>query len=334
MQFKTSLLALAVAVSAPSCSAALGSSAAAPRVGDDSRSLLGGSGLRGARQLDWFKDVTKAVVNLGKDVTKTSNDYVVIGGETLADGAIGVTQETVNFCARTVDMFAGTSPLLRDDKLWEKLTSSPGETAWTALIHGTQTVDDYVEHHLVSDLEWLGDQLGKFLCDTPGIQTAEVILCSTALNAAACAATDGMAPHCANTVDQALVTTLLSTIKETAFDMVVSCAVYHVLKRTGMCGGIAYSLGYQLATNLMDDPYSSICTVAVSCSCDSDKCLFSCGYPVPAYCDAQGFQDDAKAIGDAITSVAKASLPPTTRQPTIPPSAAYNVPTSKSGGHF
>jgi hypothetical protein len=29
-----------------------------------------------------------------------------------------------------------------------------------------------------------------------------------------------MAPHCANTIDQALVTTLLSTIKETAFDMV------------------------------------------------------------------------------------------------------------------
>ncbi len=65
---------------------------------------------------------------------------------------VGVTQETVNFCARTVDMFAGANPLLRDDKLWEKLTCNPGETAWTALIHGTQTADDYVEHHLISDI--------------------------------------------------------------------------------------------------------------------------------------------------------------------------------------
>jgi hypothetical protein len=278
--------------------------------------------------------VTKSVVNVDKDVTKTVAGYVVVGGKTLENGAIGVTQETVNFCARTVNAFAGANPLLRDDKLWDKLTSNPGETAWTALVYGTHTVDDYVQNHLVSDLEWLGDQIGKFLCDTPGLQSLEVLACSTALNAAACAATDGMAPHCANTVDQALVTTLLSTIKEASFDLVVSCAVYHVLKRTGMCGGIAYSLGYQLATNLMDDPYSSICSAAVSCSCDTDKCLFTCGYPVPAYCDAQGFKDDAKAIGDAITSVAKATLPPNTRTPTIPPSAAYNVPTSKTGAHF
>jgi hypothetical protein len=307
-QCATSLSALAAAFCV-SATAGLATVAAAPAA--DSRALITGRALRG-RELGWFDDVSKAVTNVGKDTAASGSKYVVIGGNKLKDGAIGVTQEAVSYCEKTVEILGG-SPLARDAKVWSVMSSGAAEDAWGYVLKGAGAVSTYVDKHLVTDLMWIGDQLGAFACSVPGLQEAQLKTCTIGLNAGNCINTFGMGPHCANQIDTNAVTTITSVINETAFDSVMSCSVYHVLKRTGMCSGLAYSLGLQLATLIIaepaTDPYASVCKLSLTCVCEPTTCPFTCNQKVPAYCDSSTFKTDSKRIGDAITTISTAKMP-------------------------
>lgn len=310
-----------VALGATVCvGAAAGQAPVSAAPAADARALISrGKALRG-RELGWFEDVSKSVTNTGKDTAASGAKYVMIGGKKLKDGAIGVTQEAVSFCEKTVETLSG-SALTRDAKLWSAMSSGAAEDAWVYLLKGAGAVGTYVDRRLVADLMWLGDQLGAAVCGVPGLQEAQLKTCTLGLNAGNCINTFGMGPHCANQIDAKAVSTVTSVIDETAFDDVMSCSVYHVLKRTGMCAGMAYSLGLQLATLIIaeptTDPYASVCKLSLTCGCEPTACPVTCKQKVPAYCDSNTFEADAKRIGEAITTISKAKMP--TPHPALQP---------------
>ena len=267
-----------------------------------SRQLLS---VRGSepRRLFKLKRLKKAAKKVGKKISDTGNAI----GDTIEDGVDWTTEvgaDVVNEAKSLANLFDGTL-IPRSQDFINQLISDmqDGSTgSWQVLLQGFGSFDAYVDGQLVEDLEWLGDAIQSAwlegFCTIPGATDALVGICSAALNAATCGATDAMAPRCNSSPPLLLAVTEL--VGDTIMQTAITCTGYQVLKRT-MCNGIAMSVA-ELLSSVADDPYSQACNAAVACSCGT--CSFTCGYSINTACTTDAWKDAIKEIADAVADIA------------------------------
>jgi len=182
--------------------------------------------------------------------------------------------------------------------------SSGTMSSWKDLTNGFNSIDNYVDNQLVKDLEWLGDSLKDAwedgFCELPGGPAALTTVCAFALNAGVCTAMNGVAPYCGPS--QGLIKAVTDALSVATVRAALSCSSYHALKGSVKCKGIAMSAGDMMATSLIADPYTPVCSAGVQCSCGS--CPFQCSYSVNPICEGSQWKDAVKAIAKAVVELA------------------------------
>ena len=174
-----------------------------------------------------------------------------------------------------------------------------GETIGAPIAQAVAAVNSYVDNQLVSDLTAAGNtiknQLANLVCDNTGGIFAVTVSCSLALAAAVCAATEGAAPGC---VDKSLelYEKLAIAIGLAAVAVIFRCTYFHILRQIpGLCEGRAYGIATHVANAVVADPYTSVCTLTIGCSCGPSSCTFECAND-PSVCYGSTYTDAFKAM--------------------------------------
>lgn len=171
-----------------------------------------------------------------------------------------------------------------------------------AITYTVDGINNYVENRLVDDLKMAAEELVKQLnnlaCVRDESRFALTLVCAYQVQAQICLNTGGAAPGCLPWWTF-LVKKILVAVGQVTFSFILRCTFYHIFKQLpGLCRGRAFGIAGTIANFAVADPYTSVCTIVIGCSCGLDTCTFAC----------QNEEQTAQCYGDTYADAFKDML--------------------------